>query len=464
MIPIVKASALSLLLLATTLPGHAQGPLSPGGAPAPSMKTLAQIEPRIDLMSPTLPAGVTTSANTEYIISQSGSYYLSRDIVTAKQEGISITATNVTLDLNGFRISRTSVGGSGITISAAEHCTVMNGTIEGFSNGINAAAGGSSRGANFKALRIIGCNLNGIIAGVYATVEDCTLMDGSGTAGLSVGEGGRVSRTTIVNYGGSFALFLGEGSSADHCVLRRNTSSQTMLVSSGTRITNTIFTSNTGSSVFATNTSGCTLRECMFSFNTATNIVAAQGRIRIEQCNFSANSVTGGAGSGVIRLFPFGTSDLGQVLNCNIAGSGTSATPGPSTACGIYATSATSIENCEIATISGSGIFVTAGSSIIRGNTVMGTVNGPGISIAGSSGVIERNQVRSCSSGISVTGTKNLITGNACAASTSVNYSIVANNIFGVVVDRSAALTGTVSGNAATSTFGTTDPYANIAY
>jgi hypothetical protein len=52
----------------------AQGPLTPPGAPAPTMKTLQQIEPRIDL------ATVPGNASAHHVIDRPGSYYLSGNL------------------------------------------------------------------------------------------------------------------------------------------------------------------------------------------------------------------------------------------------------------------------------------------------------------------------------------------------------------------------------------------------
>src|ERR1051325_5982475 len=73
----------------------AQGNLAPPGAPAPTMKSLAQIEPRTPISS--LPFSIT----------QPGSYYLSGNLTGTT--GITIAASGVTLDLNGFEL----VGGAG---------------------------------------------------------------------------------------------------------------------------------------------------------------------------------------------------------------------------------------------------------------------------------------------------------------------------------------------------------------
>jgi hypothetical protein len=79
-----------------------QGSLTPPGAPAPTMKTLQQVEPRTPISS--LPCA----------ISNSGSYYLTTNLFGSDgQDGIIVSANNVTLDLNGFVLDGTiAVGGS----------------------------------------------------------------------------------------------------------------------------------------------------------------------------------------------------------------------------------------------------------------------------------------------------------------------------------------------------------------
>jgi hypothetical protein len=82
----------AVLLLSTLNPQlstvFAQGSLTPPGAPAPTMKSLAQIEPRTAITN----AGAVT-------ISQSGSYYLTTNITVSSGDAITITAGEATVSL-----------------------------------------------------------------------------------------------------------------------------------------------------------------------------------------------------------------------------------------------------------------------------------------------------------------------------------------------------------------------------
>ena len=111
----------------------AQGSLTPPGAPAPTMKTLEQVEPR-------RPIGPSTTSVT---ISSPGSYYLAGDIAVTGT-GISVTSGDVTLDLNGFTVRKSSgTGGAGIIVggpadNSARNVTIRNGHVSGtFTTGVN---------------------------------------------------------------------------------------------------------------------------------------------------------------------------------------------------------------------------------------------------------------------------------------------------------------------------------------
>ena len=100
----------------------AQGSLTPPGAPAPTMKTLAQVEPRVPISS------------APFTISQPGSYYLTTNLTVSGGDAITIATNGVTLDLNGFAIASTAnpASGTAVLINAGlRNITILNGNIQG---------------------------------------------------------------------------------------------------------------------------------------------------------------------------------------------------------------------------------------------------------------------------------------------------------------------------------------------
>src|ERR1700738_5329496 len=107
---------------ATTMSIFAQGSLTPPGAPAPTMKTLDQVQPRT-----LIPGGTAV-----YTISNEGSYYLGGNLSIASGNAITVAANNVTIDLQGFELVGTG-GSTGVLInSGVSNVTVRNGTIRNF--------------------------------------------------------------------------------------------------------------------------------------------------------------------------------------------------------------------------------------------------------------------------------------------------------------------------------------------
>jgi hypothetical protein len=171
---IVLALLALLTLDSQVLTVFAQGALTPSGSPAPTMKSLDQIEARTPIYS--LP----------YLITNPGSYYLVSNLnLTINTNAITITTNEVTLDLNGFTIT-TSVFrgiGAGILLDGGNSdITIANGHISGgnyqyLGNGIT-YSGTMPLNVHVSNVSVSECIANGIYLGTNSStlVESCRLQ------------------------------------------------------------------------------------------------------------------------------------------------------------------------------------------------------------------------------------------------------------------------------------------------
>jgi Periplasmic copper-binding protein (NosD) len=97
------------------------------------------------------------SSNRAVTISRSGFYKLGEDISVASGNAITITASNVTLDLGGNTVSTGTAGtGNGIFVNGVSGVEVRNGKVGGFNANINVTNGVNVRVRN---LQIVGRGL-----------------------------------------------------------------------------------------------------------------------------------------------------------------------------------------------------------------------------------------------------------------------------------------------------------------
>ena len=159
--------------------GYAQGELTPTSAPAPTMKTLAQIEPRIAVQS--------LGAAPPYTITQPGSYYLTGNITVGSGNAININVANVSLDLMGFTLESTNAtaGGAAINVGTVSHLRLRNGNIQSGSTYVP----GTLTPKGF-AYGILGTNLTD------STIYDIQVT-GVGATGVAVGDGDTVERCKV---------------------------------------------------------------------------------------------------------------------------------------------------------------------------------------------------------------------------------------------------------------------------
>lgn len=185
---------------------YPQGSLSPPGPPAPMMRTLEQIEPRIPITS--LP----------WVITDPGSYYLTTNLVTAAPvHGITVQADHVTIDLRGFAlVGAGPFGGNwnAINVPGSQvNLKVLNGTIAKWSGeGVSATF---SRNGQLENLRVTEAGRNGLHVGDGWTVLACVAHSNgfylAGSPGIQANRHSVIKDCTAHLNNGP-GIFTGEGS------------------------------------------------------------------------------------------------------------------------------------------------------------------------------------------------------------------------------------------------------------
>ena len=183
-----------------------QGALTPPGPPAPMMQTLDQLGGKLDQANTKLGSTEakadeiiakaekrTPISSLPFVINEPGSYYLAGNLRFAAASGhaITISVSDVTLDLMGFTLSSTpEVTGDAIRLTGGvRNVAIKNGTITGNTtvtyNGATwtTAPAGFSRGifavatldpvahCDYSHLRISGCRNAGLDGGFYALIQ-----------------------------------------------------------------------------------------------------------------------------------------------------------------------------------------------------------------------------------------------------------------------------------------------------
>ena len=276
----IACCAVALFLGAPS--AFSQGALTPPGAPAPMMKTLDQIEPRIPI------------TNLPWTITAPGSYYIVTNLVglATAPDGIIVQANDVTIDLRGFVLQGGAGGGNGIAVPAAvTNLHVYNGVIRDWAqSGISAT---NANNGEMKDLRVSSNGGGGAGGGANIgsgwTVADCQFANNSNGPGLFTGGQATVKSCTSSgnNPGAGFAA--GSGSVLIGCTAITNTMG-IVLYQGGARVADCTAEGNLGEGFqvcASSSLSGCIAKSNMLNgFN-------LQWNVRVANCVAEGNAAHG---------------------------------------------------------------------------------------------------------------------------------------------------------------------------
>ena len=194
----------------------AQGPLTPPATPAPTMKTLTEVEPRIAINAANTPG----DADSLFKITQPGSYYLTGNISgVANKDGIEIAASGVTLDLNGFDLLGVTGSSYGVRAGSLTNIAVVNGSVRNW--GIYGVYLGNASNSCLEGVRASGNLLGGIYSGSRGTITNCS-ADGNTEYGIVAFPGSTVTNCSASNNTG-YGIYALSGSTVTNCTASNNT-------------------------------------------------------------------------------------------------------------------------------------------------------------------------------------------------------------------------------------------------
>jgi hypothetical protein len=340
----IYQSSARLAALLLPLSALAQGPLPPPGAPGPTMKTLDQLDAKLEKRIPI--------SSIPFDITKPGSYYLTQN-VSGAAPGIVAKVSGVTIDLNGFTITGPGKGltGTGSGIVGLEDTVVRNGRISDFGDD--------------------GVHLGG--AGVLENLDIVNI----GGACITAGEQSRVLHCRVGN--GNLGIALGPSSLVDACTSIGNTGASPaagiILGSYGT-VSNSISSYNVGDGISVANSDAVT--NCVVANNTGGGIVAAAGS-KVNESTSRSNKGTGisvGSSSTVKRCTVTDSGNDGiraanscVILENNVAGNALIANNAGIHLTGTNSGAANRLESNEVI-LANPGIQVDSSGNLIIKNTV----------------------------------------------------------------------------------------------
>ena len=375
-------AALLLSAFCFPLSAFSQGSLTPPGAPAPTMKTLDQLDAKLEKRTPI--------SSLPFFITNGGSYYFTANLVGIG--AIYMDADNVTVDLNGFTLGGGPCSATGFFVGAVRtNLCIRNGVIAdrgGFGIGASGAVN-----CQLIDLRVSGNGSGGVQIGPGSLVLNCVVRANNGI-GINTGDN-CVIRGCVSTANAGKGLNAGINSLVDECSVSANGDYGIVV--------------GDGSSIHKSNSQG--------------NVggISAGPNCLVQQCKSVGNT-----GSGIF------TDHTVQVLNCVVT---------DNSSYGIHVAQGCRVSGCLVAHSGWSGIYVYFPGCELTGNTCLGNnisaaVSDAGIFIDDSDNRVEGNHVTGSShAGIQVANGYfgNIVVRNTVAGNGASNYIDPGGNDFGPI-------------------------------
>ena len=356
----------SLLLALFPVLAFAQGTLTPpagafsGAAPTATMKTLDQVEART-------PIGQVGGSFDRIVIGEPGSYVLLGNVNVTAGDAISITASDVTLDLTGFMLSSSEKTPNGVAISLGkgiDNVTVRNGHIR---------SGSRLDQSNSEPQFVTGAGFrSGILADIDTKSITIESVEVSGVkVGIAVTQAklSIVRNCTVTNCESGIGADWVTDCNVDYCfgeAIQSYTTANCRAVTYGTYYSDTAINTIVATNCYARGTGGRGLYAGISATNCFGGSTAEDG-IRAG----SALNCTGTSQSGVGVFAYTAENCLGSSTSVTglVANTASNCTGDSNSAAGLSADNAT---NCRGSSNTGSGLWASSATNC-TGRSASGT-------------------------------------------------------------------------------------------
>lgn len=282
------------------------------------MKATRALLIAVSVSLPQVLLGQTAITSLPFTITTSGSYNLTKNLTEPTgKSGITVSADNVTIDLNGFALigDGTANVNAILVASRVRNLSIRNGTISNWgANGINAYA---TSGAVYENLRIIACYATGLAAGPSSYIKGCVVFYPNGIAGgIQTADGSTLVDCTC-NFNSDDGFRLGPNCTIVNCTAEGN-QGYGIITGTGAKVTNCT-TGQNGSSGISVDL-GSSVQGCVARGNTVNGIVCTNNcNLRGNTCdnnNASFSSTNNGG------IYTTGTGNTIDSNSCTANGNG----------------------------------------------------------------------------------------------------------------------------------------------